>query len=125
MLDQIVIEELELQSHIGITEEERAASQRLTLTMTMVAARDFNGLRDDIRNAVDYHKVALFVQELSLKRPRRLLETLSVEIADEVLAHFAVISIDLHLRKYILKDTASVGVRLRRDRPPGQGPRHR
>ena len=115
-MDQIVIESLELQCHIGVTEEERAQVQRLTVTLTMTAMRDFNGLRDDMRNAVDYQKVAQEVQALAAAKPRRLVETLAVEIADAILYHFSVSSLDLHLRKFILPETASVGVRIRRER---------
>ncbi len=116
MLDQIIIEDLELLASIGVTDEERSQPQRLTISLWLTTQRDFSHLRDDLRNAVDYHKVATTVTALALRHPRRLLETLAVEIADEILAHFAVQVIDLHLKKFFLAEAVSTGVRLRRER---------
>src|SRR3954470_5199148 len=116
MPDDIIIEQLELQCHIGITDEERSAPQRLTVSLLLVPVRDFTALRDDIRNAVDYFKVAGFVRTLAETGSRRLIETLGNEIAEGVLSHFAVSAVELHLRKYIMPDTASVGIRVRRER---------
>ena len=116
MPDEIIIEQLELQCHVGITDEERSAPQRLTISLVLAPARDFSGLRDDLRNAVDYHKIALYVQKLASSGSRRLIETLGHEIAEGVLGQFAVSAVELHLRKFILPETASVGIRLRRER---------
>jgi dihydroneopterin aldolase len=116
MQDQIVIEELELLSHIGISEEERSAAQRLTVSIWMTPLKDFDGLRDDIRNAVDYFKVAEYVVKVAAARPRRLIETLAVELADDLVTHFPLQTAELHLRKYVMSNTSSVGIRLRRER---------
>jgi len=118
-MDQIIIEELELRCHIGVTEEERAQAQRITVSLNLTTIRDFNGMRDDFRNAVDYQKIVVRVQELAAAKPRRLVETLALEIAEEILQHFNVSLVDLHLRKYIIAETKSVGVRLRRERSAG------
>ena len=53
------------------------------------------------------------VQEFAANRPRRLLETLGIEIADEVLGHFAVATVDHHLRTVYRK----LGVSSRRHLP--------
>src|SRR6476659_4754062 len=109
-MDQIVIEELELNCPIGVSEEERSQPQRLTVSLVLVPNRDFTGMRDDVRNAVDYQRIAVRVQEFAASKSRRLIETLALEIAEEVLLHFAIASIDLHLRKFVLPGTRSVGV---------------
>ena len=84
-MDQIIIEELELRCQIGVTEEERAQAQRITVSLNLTTTRDFNGMRDDFRNAVDYQKVVSGMQEFAAAKPRRLVETLALEIADEIL----------------------------------------
>ena len=116
MADEIIIEELELRCRIGITEEERANGQRLTVSLTLVPERGFAGLGDDIQNAVDYAKVAEEVTRVAESHPRALVETLGEDIATAVLTGFAVRSVELHLRKYVLPETVSVGIRLRRER---------
>jgi dihydroneopterin aldolase len=116
MPDTILIEQLELSTHIGVPDEEQAAPQRLTVSLRLEVARDFRGLGDDIARTVDYFAVCGAIKALAAERPRRLIETLAVEIAATVLRDFAVAAVEVELRKFILPDTAFVAVRLRRER---------
>lgn len=114
MADTIHIADLELSTHIGVPEEERATPQRLTVHLTLEPRRDFQDLGDAIENTVDYYVLAKAVQALARERPRRLIETLAQEIAALILERFAVRAVEVELRKYILPDTAFVAVRLSR-----------
>jgi dihydroneopterin aldolase len=114
--DAILIEALELSSFIGVPDEERAAAQRLAVSLVLEPERDFRELGDQIANAVDYFAVCEYVKALSLARPRRLIETLTEEIAMELLARFPLRAVEVELRKFILPDTQFVAVRLRRER---------
>lgn len=116
MPDLIHIEQLELLARLGVPDDERATPQRLALSLTIEPANGFRALDDRIENTVDYFVVAQTVQQLAAARPRRLLETLAEEIAQEVLSRFAVRAVEVELRKFILPDTAFVAVRLRRER---------
>lgn len=115
MPDRIHIEGLELSAFIGVPDEERAAAQRLTVSLRLEPVGDFTALADEIGSTVDYHAVCDAVKALSLARPRRLIETLAGEIAALVLGRFAVRAVEVELRKYILPDTAHVAVSLRRE----------
>jgi dihydroneopterin aldolase len=114
--DRIEIRELELTAHIGVPDEERAAPQRLTVSLVLEVARDFRDLGDDLGKTVDYFAVSERVKALATARPRKLIETLAEEIAAQVLEEFAVAAVEVELRKFILPDTAHVAVRLRRER---------
>jgi dihydroneopterin aldolase len=116
MRDSILIEALELTARIGVPEDERAALQRLTVSLRIEPRRDFSALGDDIANAVDYFAVCEAIKALSAVRPRRLIETLAEEIAALVIERFAVAAVEVELRKFILPDTAFVAVTLRRER---------
>ena len=116
MPDLIHVEQLELLAHLGVPDDERATPQRLALNLTIEPANGFRGLDDSIANTVDYFVVAQTVRHLAAARPRRLLETLAEEIAQAVLSRFAVRTVEVELRKFILSDTAYVAVRLRRER---------
>jgi dihydroneopterin aldolase len=115
MPDRIRIESLELSSRIGVPEEERAQTQRLTVSLVLEPIRDFRALDDQLENTVDYFVLSECVKALSRARPRQLLETLAEEIAGELLARFPLRSVDVELRKYILPDTAFVAVQIRRE----------
>lgn len=115
--DEIHISNLALNVRVGVTDEEQAQPQRLTVSLTLRPARGFDGLEDRIENTVNYAAVCAAVRVLVAGHPRRLIETLALDIAGEILARFAVVSVDVELRKYILPDTDYVAVRLSRSRP--------
>ncbi|SRR5581483_6457965 len=115
MRDAIVIDQLELRARVGVPDEERAQPQRLTATLWIEPRRDFSSLGDAIENAVDYAQVCEAIKGVAAEKPRRLIETLAEEIAAHLLAAFAIRSVEIELRKFILPDTQFVAVRLRRD----------
>ena len=121
MHDRILIEGLELSSHIGVPDEERAKAQRLTANLVLEPLRGLHGLEDKIENTVDYFAVAEYVKTLALRRPRHLIETLAEEIASELLARFPLATVEVELRKFILPDTQFVAVAIRRERPHSVG----
>ncbi len=114
--DEIHVANLALNVRVGVTDEEQAQPQRLTVCLTLRPAHGFDGLGDRIENTVNYAAVCAAVRRLAAGRPRRLIETLALDIAGEILARFAVASVDVELRKYILSDTDYVAVRLSRQR---------
>jgi len=114
MPDQIHIEALEVRSHIGVPEEERAAPQRLTVSLTLEPNTDFRALGDRIETTIDYAAVCEAVKTLAVARPRRLVETLAEEIAAHLLARFPIRHIAVELRKFILPETAHVAIRIER-----------
>lgn len=112
--DAILVSGLELSARVGVPPEEREEPQRLTVSLRMIPRSDFSDLRDDLANTVDYFELTRRVRRLVAERPRRLIETLVVEIAESVLREFAVAEVEVELRKYILPDTEYVAVRVSR-----------
>ncbi len=116
--DSIHISNLVLNVRIGVTHEEQALPQRLTVSLTLYPARLFSELHDHIEETINYAEVCAVVRELAAGSPRRLIETLAEDIAAKVLAGFTACSaLDVELRKFILPDTDYVSVRLTRHRP--------
>ena len=114
MPDLIHIEALEVQSHIGVPDEERATPQRLTVTLTLEPTMDFRALNDEIGATIDYAAVCEAVKALAAARPRRLVETLAKEIAADLLARFPIRHLTVEVRKFILPETDYVAIRIAR-----------
>jgi FolB domain-containing protein len=114
--DIIEIRRLRVRTHIGVPDEERAEAQTLHVTVRMVPGQGFAGLGDEISRTIDYHAVALEIQALAAARPRRLIETLAVEIADHLLAGHPLCSVAVSIEKHILPDTECVAVHIERRR---------
>jgi len=110
--NQIFIRGLKVTCHVGVPDEERAESQELLLNITMapkVSAED-TPLNDDISRTIDYHAVAVRAEAIATERPRKLIETLSDDIALAILAEFSVASVTVEIEKFILPNTRCVGV---------------
>lgn len=119
MQDTIEIRRLRLETHIGVPDEERATRQVILATLSMIPEQGFDGLDDEISRTVDYHQVALAVQALAGKHPRKLIETLAADIAGFLLEGYPLQQVAVTLEKHILPDTECVAVHLRRSRSDG------
>jgi dihydroneopterin aldolase len=116
MPDTIEIRRLRVSTHIGVPDDERATAQELLITVRMVPGQGFDGLHDCISRTVDYHAVALQIQALAASKPRALIETLAVEIADMLLTKHPLQSAAVSIEKHILPDTECVAVHVVRER---------
>ena len=114
--DTIEIRRLRVLSRIGVPEAERATPQALFITLRLVPAQGFEGLADDLSHTVDYAAVAQQTETLAAACPRRLIETLALEIADHLLAHHALARVAVTIEKRILPNPECVAVHLERAR---------
>ncbi len=119
MDDVIEIRRLRVETHIGVPDEERAALQTLLVTLRLTPSQGFRGLRDDISRTVDYHAVAVEIAALAGDKPRRLIETLALEIADHLLGRHPLRHVAVTIEKHILPETECVAVHL--ERAAGEG----
>ncbi|HXM33064.1 MAG TPA: dihydroneopterin aldolase [Chthoniobacterales bacterium] len=117
MDDEIHIEQLEVFAHIGVPDDERAAPQRLTFSITIWPMRDASELNDQIAKAVNYAAVCAATKKFVRDRRDRLIETLADALAKHLLEVFEIRRITIELRKFILPDVEFVSVTITRDRP--------
>jgi len=111
----ISIQGLELQSRVGVPEEERAHPQRLLADLRFASIHQPPDLVDDLSLTVDYHAVALRVAAIAGEEPRRLIETMADEIAAKLLKEFGLQWIEITIRKFILPQTEWVAVSIRQE----------
>lgn len=115
--DQVCIEQLEVFAHIGVPDEERAASQRLTFSIAFWPIRQASELEDEISKAVNYATVCAETRKFVTARRDKLIETLANALALHLLETFAIRRITIELRKYILPDVEFVSVTVTHERP--------
>jgi len=113
-MDRIRVNQLRVTAYIGVAEEERRRAQGLEIDLEFLPLHAWNDLDDDVSRTVDYFAVSEWVRDLAAARPRRSIETLGLDIAEGILASFAVREVEVTVRKFILSDTGSVEVVLRR-----------
>lgn len=114
--DAIHIEQLEVFASIGVPDEERSQSQRLTVSMTFWPSGQGGALGDDLSRTVDYAAVCAETTTFVDTRSDRLIETLAEALANHLLGVFEIRRITLELRKFILPQVQFVSVTVTRDR---------
>lgn len=111
--DWIRLQGLRLKTFIGVPDEERAEEQEVRVHLRMRTACAFESMEDRIEETLDYAVLAEDLKRVAAERPRRLIETLAVDVAEKVLAYGAV-AVEVEIEKFILPETDWVGVVLRR-----------
>ena len=114
--DTIEIRRLQVATHIGVPDEERAQAQDVLITIHMRPSLGFRGLHDDIRNTIDYAAVAAEIQHLAAAKSRHLIETLANDCASHLLSHHPISSVAITIEKHILPDAECVAVSIHRAR---------
>ncbi|MBT8036415.1 MAG: dihydroneopterin aldolase [Verrucomicrobiae bacterium] len=112
--DQIFIRGLRVSSYVGVPDEERAEAQELVINATFSPMSSPGPLEDDLARTIDYHAVAVRLDEVAGSRPRKLIETLAEDLAAMVLDEFPVTVVHLEIEKFILPNTRCVGVSITR-----------
>jgi dihydroneopterin aldolase len=113
---RIHISQLELMAHLGVPDEERATSQRLTVSLTFWPLQGGSNLNDEITRTVNYATVCEETKKFVGERRDRLIETLADALARHLLEKFEIRKITIELRKYVLPETEFVSVTVTRDR---------
>ncbi len=112
--DCIRVEELEVFGHVGVTENERATSQRLAISFSVWPRRGFAELGDEIENTIDYSALAAVARDFVEATPTALIETLTERLATELFQRFPIREIWIEVRKFVVPNTKYVAVSLRR-----------
>jgi FolB domain-containing protein len=112
--DRIRIEQLKVVARVGVSESERARSQRLTLSITIWPRFQADDLRDDVTKTVDYSKLCQEAKRFVQGRADKLIETLADALAEHLLRKFAIRRVTVELRKFVLKGADYVSVTVNR-----------
>ncbi|MDQ6735318.1 MAG: dihydroneopterin aldolase [Nitrospirota bacterium] len=122
MPDQIIVQDIEFNSNIGVTDDEMNVRQPMSVDLELVYVKGafFSAAdSDDLSNAIDYAQAVERVVQIGTNGKYRLVERLAEEIVHALFAEFAIAELKLWVRKLKppIKDVHdSVGVRVIRTR---------
>lgn len=114
--DEIEIRRLEVETHIGVPDGERATPQKLWISVWMQSSQGFTGLQDKVEHTVDYADVASKLADLASSKPRHLIETLATDTAEFLLQEYPLSSVSVKVEKKILPNADFVAVKIFRSR---------
>jgi FolB domain-containing protein len=112
--DRIRIEQLKVIARVGVSESERARSQRLAVSITIWPRFQAEDLRDDVMRTIDYSKLCQEAKKFVQGRADKLIETLADALAEHLLRKFAIRRVTVELRKFVLKGAEYVSVTVSR-----------
>ena len=112
--DQIHIEQLEVSTHIGVSEEERGTPQRLTASISFWPNHEAGDLADKIENAINYSDVVEETKNFVRDQSVNLIETLADRLAMHLLKRFRIQKVTIELRKFPFADAKYVSVTITR-----------
>jgi len=114
-VDKIIIKDLELDAHIGVTEAERARAQRLLVSVELERDLSVAGRTDAESATTDYVMVAQLIRKLVAERPRKLAEAVANEIADAILTSKMARVVTVEVKKFSVPRTQYVSVQITRE----------
>jgi 7,8-dihydroneopterin aldolase/epimerase/oxygenase len=115
-MSRISIVDLEIHCCVGLTDEERAAPQRLLVTIDMNFDFSSASLSDRIEKTINYHTLAQRVLKFGDGRSWKLIEKLVANLADSILAEFRPQDVTVEVKKFPIPEAAYVSVALTRSR---------
>jgi len=113
-MDKIIINDLEVFYRIGVSEEERAAPQRLLISLEMTRDVSSAAAADDLTKTIDYYAVTRRLLAFGERRSWKLLEKLAADIAGLILAEFTPDIVFVEVKKFIISEAHHVAVQLSR-----------
>ncbi|MDR3659257.1 MAG: dihydroneopterin aldolase [Mycobacterium sp.] len=120
MADRIELRGLTVRGHHGVFEHERRDGQDFVVDITVWIDLVAAALSDELADTLDYGELAQRAAAIIAGPPRNLIETVSAEIADSVMADHRVHAVEVVLHKpeapipLSFKDVAVVARRSRR-----------
>jgi len=115
MSDTIRVVDLEVYANIGVPDAERRTPQRLLISLELSVESFVHAAgTDNVGWTINYADVVEHVKQTTARRARKLLETLAEDLAFDLLKAFPMKKISIEIKKFILRDTQYVSVKIER-----------
>jgi dihydroneopterin aldolase len=115
-MSRITIVDLEVRYCVGVEDKERAAPQRLLVTVDMEFDFSSAAVSDRIEKTINYHSVAQDLFKFGEGRNWKLVERLASNIADLILAEYQPQAVMVEVKKFAIPQAAYVAVSLTKSR---------
>ena len=116
-MSRISVVDLEVFYCIGISEEERAAPQRLLITVDLSYDFASAALSDRLEKTINYQALVDKLLKFGHERSWKLLERLATQVADAIMAEFQPQAVTVEVKKFPFPQARYVSVSITRTRP--------
>lgn len=114
-MDTIFLQEVKVQTVLGVPEWERLAPQTVVLDIELAMPHSRSCISDDIADTIDYGQIVVRIRELLAEQSFRLVEALAESVAQMILAEFGTPWVKVRVAKPgILSGVKQLGVEIER-----------
>jgi dihydroneopterin aldolase len=113
-MDKITIKELEVDTHVGVTPEEQARTQKLLITVVLELDLHQAGRTDQASATTPYDVVAAMIRKVVTERPRKLIEAVADEVAAAILDRRMATRVTVEVKKFSVPRSQWVAVEINR-----------
>jgi dihydroneopterin aldolase len=111
--DRIVINDLEVWTHIGVPAEERATEQRLLVTVECMLDTRAAAKGDDVKKSINYLDVSNDIHKLARKE-RKTIERFAEDVATMVQRNYKPEGVAVTVKKFALPGARDVSITITR-----------
>jgi FolB domain-containing protein len=109
MNDVLSITDLELWTHIGVPDEERALEQRLLISIALTLDTKAAAKADDVHKSTNYNDVTMDMHVLA-KKERKTIERFAEDAAVMILKKYKPASVTITVKKFAVPGTKEVSI---------------
>jgi dihydroneopterin aldolase len=113
-MDKIQICDLEVETNIGVTTEERARAQRVLVSVELERDLAEAGRSDADSTTTDYAEVAAAIRREAGARTRKLIEALATDVAGVILERKWAVAVTVQVKKFSIPGSKYVAVEIYR-----------
>ena len=114
-MDTIFLKELEVKTTVGIFEWEKRIKQTVLIDIEISTDLSAAAVSDDLKDTIDYKKIAKRIQSFVESHRFNLLEALAQKIADVLIDEFDIRQTTVTVNKpRAIRGSKAVGVRIHR-----------
>lgn len=116
-MDSIIVRDLRVKAHVGVTEQERAEAQLLVISVELYTDLRKAGKSDALADTVDYGRVTGEIEALVTSSEAALLESLAEKIAGHIAAMPGINGVSVEIAKDappLQQEVGCVAVRIER-----------
>lgn len=111
--DSLAITDLELWTHIGVTNDERETEQRLLVTIELSLDMKTAAKEDDVKKSINYLDLSNDIGLLA-KRERKTIERFAEDTAAMILKKYKPKEVTVTVKKFAVPGSKNVNLRITR-----------
>jgi dihydroneopterin aldolase len=107
-MDSLYVQDIEIWTHIGVPETERATEQRILVSVELFTELKNVAKNDELGRGIDYQQVTDGIRALAAT-PRKTLERLVEDVAEHILATYSPVGgVKVSAQKFVLPGVRAV-----------------